>query len=164
MKTQKLTIKKIIVIASVVLLASCSKSPNTAVPNSDESINIPALNNYDKFVGGAQITFNEYDFDFGTVSKENKLHHTFYFVNSGDTPLIISDAKGSCGCTIPFFPKDPINPGQQEKIDIEIDPSGKKEGSLFKVAVRIESNADNKYVKLNLSGTPEVKAEETQAH
>lgn len=158
MTNQLFTSVKISVIASVLLLSSCSRTSNQAVENSEKEINIPVLNNHEKFVGGAQITFNEYDFDFGTVSKDNKLQHTFYFVNSGDAPLIISDAKGSCGCTIPFFPKDPINPGQQEKIDIEIDPSGKKEGKLFSVSVQVESNADNKYVKLNLSGTPEVKA------
>jgi hypothetical protein len=156
MKNYKLTFVKTLIVACILTITSCSKTTNKAVPNSEETINIPALNNFDKFVGGAQITFNEYDFDFGTVSKENKLHHTFYFVNSGDTPLIISDAKGSCGCTIPFFPKDPINPGQQEKIDIEIDPSGKKEGKIFKVGVSIQSNAENQYVILNLSGTPEV--------
>jgi hypothetical protein len=162
MKNYKITIGKVLVAACVLTLSSCSKNKNKAVPNSEETINIPALNNYEKFVGGAQIMFNEYNFDFGTVSKENKLHHTFYFVNSGDTPLIISDAKGSCGCTIPFFPKDPINPGRQEKIDVKIDPSSKKEGKVFKVAVRIESNADNKFVTLNLSGTPEIKTAATQ--
>lgn len=156
MKHYKLTIGKILVAACILTIASCSRTTDKAVPNSEEAINIPALNNYDKFVGGAQISFNEYDFDFGTISKESKLHHTFYFVNSGDTPLIISDAKGSCGCTIPFFPKDPINPGQQEKIDIEIDPSSKKEGKIFKVGVSIQSNAENQYVILNLSGTPEI--------
>ncbi|MFT6715715.1 MAG: hypothetical protein ACJA0Q_000343 [Saprospiraceae bacterium] len=161
MKNYILTLGNILFITCVITVTSCSRTSSQAVPNSEETINIPALNNYDKFAGGAQITFNEYDFDFGIVSKENKLHHTFYFVNSGDTPLIISDAKGSCGCTIPFFPKDPINPGEQEKIDITIDPSGKKEGQVFKVAVRIESNADNKFVKLNLSGTPELKTETT---
>lgn len=159
MNNYKLTIGKTLVAACILSFTFCSRTNNQSVANSEETINIPALNNYEKFVGGAQIMFNEYDFDFGTVSKENKLHHTFYFVNSGDSPLIISDAKGSCGCTIPFFPNEPINPGQQEKIDIEIDPSGKKEGKVFKVAVRIESNADNKFVKLNLSGTPEIKTE-----
>ena len=157
MKNYKTAIGKVLFLACTLTLASCSKTSNKAVDNSEEVINIPALNNYDKFVGGAQITFNEYDFNFGTVSKEGKIYHSFYFVNSGDTPLIINDAKGSCGCTIPFFPKDPIQPGQQDKIDVEIDPSGKKEGSLFSLGVRIESNAENKFVVLNLSGTPEVK-------
>jgi len=161
MKNYKNNIGKILVAACILTFSSCSKNTSKGVPNSEEAINISALNNYEKFVGGAQIMFSEYDFDFGTVSKENKLHHTFYFVNSGDTPLIINDAKGSCGCTVPFFPKSPINPGQQEKIDVTIDPSSKKEGKVFKVAVRIESNADNKFVTLNLSGTPEIKTAET---
>jgi hypothetical protein len=157
MKKYTSIILKTLILACITAVTSCNRTTENAVPNTEETINIPALNNYDKFQGGAQITFNEYEHDFGIVSKENKLKHTFYFVNSGDTPLIINDAKGSCGCTIPFFPKEPINPGQQEKIDIEIDPSGKNEGKLFTVAVQIESNADNRLVKLTLMGTPEVK-------
>jgi len=158
MKKYTSIILKTLVVVLVATSTSCDRTTTNAVPNSEETIAIPALRNYDKFEGGAQITFNEYEHDFGTVTKENKLKYTFYFVNSGDTPLIINDAKGSCGCTIPFFPKEPINPGQQEKIDIEIDPSGKNEGKLFRVAVQIESNAENKFVKLALMGTPEVKA------
>ena len=151
-----------LLIIFALLLASCSRTPNQELPAGEQEINIPILNNFEKHLGGAQIMFNEYDFDFGTISKKNKLHHTFYFVNSGDTPLIISDAKGSCGCTIPFFPKAPIAPGQQGKIEIEIDPTSKQDGKLFKVSVRIESNAENKFVKLTLAGTPEQKPAEVE--
>lgn len=139
----------------VAALISISCGSETRSTKSSDQI-VPALQNYEKHLGGAQILFDTYEHDFGNIEKGNKLKHTFYFINSGDAPLVVSNAKGSCGCTIPFFPDEPIQPGKQGQIDVEIDANNKKAGRRFSVTVRVESNAaaGNKVVKLKLSGTP----------
>lgn len=147
------TIKTILSLSIIALITSCGGS--SSHESGEASNTIPELANYEKTIGGAQITFNEYAHDFGSVTKENKLTHTFYYVNSGDAPLVITKAKGSCGCTIPFFSTTPLNPGEQEKIDIEIDPTNKMGGKLFEVTVRVESNAKTELVKLKLKGIPQ---------
>ena len=71
------------------------------------------------------IAFEETDFDFGTVNDGEKVKHTYKFKNTGNEPLIIASAKGSCGCTVPKWPSEPIAPGQSGVIDVEFDSKGK---------------------------------------
>ena len=52
--------------------------------------------------------------------------HSFIFKNEGDTPLIISNAKGSCGCTVPEWPRFPISPGDSNSIKVIFNSKGKK--------------------------------------
>ncbi|MFK7771004.1 MAG: DUF1573 domain-containing protein [Saprospiraceae bacterium] len=59
----------------------------------------------------AVIDFEEANFDFGVVESGEKISHVFKFKNIGEVPLIITSAKGSCKCTTPFYPEDPIWPG-----------------------------------------------------
>ena len=70
----------------------------------------PANPNFDPNAPSTTIAFTETDFDFGTINDGDQVQHTFEFTNSGDEPLIISNAKGSCGCTVPTWPKEPIAP------------------------------------------------------
>ena len=92
---------------------------------------------------GAKIEFLNKDntIDYGTVSKDsdNGLR-TFEFKNTGNEPLIISNAKGSCGCTVPEWPKEPIAPGAKGAIRVKYDT--KRPGPINK-SVTITSNAIN---------------------
>ena len=56
--------------------------------------------------------------DFGNVSVDSENKYSFEFINNGMEPLKISNARGSCGCTVPDWPKQPIMPGQKGKIDV----------------------------------------------
>ena len=60
---------------------------------------------------GAQISFDKETHDYGTIKNGANGTCTFEFKNTGNTPLILSNAKGSCGCTVPTWPKEPIAPG-----------------------------------------------------
>ena len=64
------------------------------------------------------IEFEESEFDFGTIDEGEKVSHTYKFTNTGSEPLIIKDAKGSCGCTVPTYPKEPIMPFESAQIEI----------------------------------------------
>ena len=73
------------------------------------------------------VQFEEMSFDFGTMAQGDVVHHTFAFTNTGSNPLIISDARGSCGCTIPTYPHEPIAPGATGKIEVQFNSAGKKD-------------------------------------
>ena len=71
------------------------------------------------------MTFDTEVFDFGTIKQGDKVQHDFKFTNSGHSDLVITDAKGSCGCTVPEYPKDPIKPGESGVIKVKFDSHGK---------------------------------------
>lgn len=72
-----------------------------------------------------QMSFNEKEFDFGTITQGEKVSHTFTFTNTGEADLLISDAKASCGCTVPEYPKEAVKPGKTGKLKVTFDSAGK---------------------------------------
>lgn len=97
------------------------------------------------------IAFEQTDFDFGTVMDGEKVKHTYKFKNTGNEPLIITSAKGSCGCTVPKWPSEPIPPGGSGQIDVEFD-SKCKPGKQTK-RVTVTANTVPAQTFLNISGT-----------
>ncbi len=73
----------------------------------------------------AVITFTEVEHDFGTITQGEKVTHAFKFKNTGSTNLLIISAQGSCGCTVPSYPKEPISPGKEANVDVVFDSDGK---------------------------------------
>jgi len=96
------------------------------------------------------IVFEETDFDFGAVDDGEKVRHTYKFKNTGNEPLIISSAKGSCGCTVPKFSSDPVAPGQTGVIDVEFDSKGKPGKQTKRVTVT--ANTVPAQTFLNITG------------
>lgn len=88
----------------------------------------------------SEITFDESEFHFGTVKAGEKVQYIFRFTNTGDEPLLLSNARGSCGCTVPSWPKEPIEPGETGAIVVEFDSKGKS-GPQTK-QVTITANTD----------------------
>lgn len=100
---------------------------------------------------GAAIEFEKDDHNYGDVPFEGNGTYSFKFTNTGSEPLMISDAKGSCGCTVPSWPRTPIAPGESSNIDVTYDT--KRVGPISK-SVTIMSNAVNTPVKvIRISGT-----------
>lgn len=76
-------------------------------------------------VGGYPImTFEELEHDFGTIKKGTPQETIFKFTNTGDAPLLITDAKSSCGCTVPERPEAPIAPGETGELVVKFNGSG----------------------------------------
>lgn len=73
----------------------------------------------------ARIDFDSKRFDFGEVQEGDIVEHTFTFVNTGRTPLLISDARSTCGCTVPDWPEEPIAPGEQGSIRVRFNTENK---------------------------------------
>lgn len=70
-------------------------------------------------VEGAGIVFESETIDYGTIPHNADGKREFVFTNNGNKPLIISNAQGSCGCTVPTYPKEPIMPGAKGVIGVK---------------------------------------------
>jgi hypothetical protein len=99
---------------------------------------------------GAIMTFTNDVFEFGTITQGAKVQHTFEFTNTGTEPLIITEAHGSCGCTVPEWPKEPIAKGKKGKIQVTFNSEGKL--NVQDKTITINSNAANSPVILHVKG------------
>lgn len=97
----------------------------------------------------AEIKFKEEVIDYGSISKGGDGLRVFHFTNTGDAPLIITDVKSSCGCTIPKKPSGPIAPGESSTIEVKYDTN--RVGPIRKT-VTVLSNASTSMVPLKITG------------
>jgi hypothetical protein len=106
------------------------------------------------------IAFDEEVFDYGDIMEGEKVTHVYNFTNTGEEPLIISNAKGSCGCTVPDWPREPIAPGKKGEIKVVFDSKGKGKvgGNPQSKRVTITANTDPANTYLTIKGS--VKREE----
>ncbi len=96
------------------------------------------------------LTFDTEEFEFGQISQGEKVQHIFRFTNTGDKPLVITNARGSCGCTVPEWPKAPIEPGGVGAIVVEFNSKGKI--GMQSKTVTITANTDPPQTLLRLKG------------
>ena len=102
-------------------------------------------------VGGAGMLFENETIDYGTIPHNADGKREFVFVNNGSKPLIITNATGSCGCTVPSFPKEPIAPGAKATIGVKY--ATDRVGAFTKT-VTVTSNAEGSESKvLTIKGT-----------
>jgi hypothetical protein len=72
-----------------------------------------------------ELTFEKQEHDFGTIKQGDKVTYEFKFKNTGQADLLISDAKGSCGCTVPEIPEKPLSPGETGFIKVQFNSEGR---------------------------------------
>lgn len=101
-------------------------------------------------VNVAKLLFEETSHEFGTVEAGEIVTHTFEFTNTGRVPLIISDARSTCGCTVPEWPKDLIPPGKKGKISVRFNTTNMR--NQQRKPVTITANTYPSKTKLYLSG------------
>ena len=132
---------------------SLATTETTADPNSPATDPASQAVNAEQVPTGptTSIAFEHTDFDFGVVDDGEKVKHTYKFKNTGNEPLIISSAKGSCGCTVPKWPTEPIAPGAEGVIDVEFDSKGKPGKQTKRVTVT--ANTVPAQTFLNITGT-----------
>ena len=93
----------------------------------------------------AVLTFEEDVYDFGSLPAAAKVDHYVKFTNTGKSPLIIRDAKGSCGCTVPVWPKEPIAPGATDSMKITYE-AGNQKGKQRKIVTLHTNTVKDKEV------------------
>ncbi len=105
-----------------------------------------------------QMVFSEEKHDFGKITQGEKVSYSFVFKNTGGSDLVISSALGSCGCTVPTFPKEPVKPGQEGKIDVVFDSEGKS--GLVEKTVTMTTNCNPSAKILTINATVNVPEED----
>ena len=103
------------------------------------------------------LLFEETEHDFGNIREGDKVTHVYKFRNTGEVPLIIQDAKPSCGCTAPDWTKTPIPPGEEGFVKAEFDSNGKP-GAQNKT-ITVTANTWPKTSKLSFKAMVAGKAE-----
>ncbi len=134
-----------------ILLAAvfaCSLGMVAMAHSAEETISRPASK--DQY---AEIQFDTLRVDLGTFSEaEPEQRCSFTFTNVGTAPLVINQAFASCGCTVPTYTKNAIQPGEKGTIDVTYNGKGKFPGHFSKT-VTVRSNAKTEIVRLTIEGT-----------
>jgi Protein of unknown function (DUF1573) len=100
------------------------------------------------------ITFDKKEHNFGKMKQGDQVECVFKVTNTGTEPLIIEEAHGSCGCTVPDYPKEPIPGGQTRDIKVKFNSAGKK-GSQSKT-VTLTANTEPLQSVLTIKAEVEV--------
>ena len=125
--------KYILLVAGAIIISSCNNiAKQSATEQTDAAI--ISVNAEEAPV----IKFKTDVYDFGKIQEGQKVSYDFEFVNEGKSPLIISDASATCGCTVPEVPKEPILPGKEGKIRVVFNSAGKS--GLQDKAVTVRAN------------------------
>ncbi len=97
------------------------------------------------------IEFDKVEYDFGTAKAGEKVKGTFKLTNKGTSKLIIFNAKGSCGCTVPEWPKEPIAPGATAEVKFTFNTQGRR-GKQTKT-ITLKTNTKEGSERLKIKGT-----------
>ena len=122
--------KKVLLSAfTLLVLAGCSNNQGTA-DNEPNQLDPAIVNNPASASGTPEdaklpaFEFEDTTFDFGTLHTGESITHEYRFKNTGKADLLIAEAHGSCGCTVPEYPKTPIAPGDEALIKVTFNSSG----------------------------------------
>ncbi len=94
------------------------------------------------------LRFTETSYDFGEINEGEIVEHVFTFTNTGDEPLMLSDAKGSCGCTVPKWPREAIAPGETASITVQFNSKNKKGKRNQRVTLTANTNPPQTFIYL----------------
>ncbi len=106
----------------------------------DSMANVTEQSEEERLKTVTSIKFDKEVYDFGECTEGDKVKKTIEFTNTGKLPLVINQAYGSCGCTVPTYDKEPVQPGKKGKLEIEFN-SEHKAGANTK-SVMIEANTN----------------------
>lgn len=134
----------VLAVLSVFVFTSCKE--NAADKVNEE--NVAAAAERDENAGKFPVmTFAETEYDFGTIDAGTNVEHRFKFTNTGEAPLVIVDAKSSCGCTVPEKPDGPIAPGDEGELLVKFNGSGKNQVSKT-VTITANTQAGKETLKI----------------
>jgi len=127
----------IVAVLSVFAFTSCKEKATDKVNEE----NVAAAADRDAKAGELPVmTFEETEWDFGSIEGGTAVEHIFKFTNTGTAPLVIVDAKSSCGCTVPEYTKAPVAAGESGELLVKFNGSGKNQVSK---TVTITANTAN---------------------
>ncbi|HYK76577.1 MAG TPA: DUF1573 domain-containing protein [Daejeonella sp.] len=117
--------KVIFPLVAIALFAACTNQKPTEQVVEDGPDHAAAITSVIDTANAPVFKFEKESYDFGQIAEGEQVNYSFVFKNIGKTPLIISDAAASCGCTVPEFSREPIAPNQEGKISVVFNSSGR---------------------------------------
>ncbi len=120
--------KKISILLTIVLgftLFSCDNPGDGKISTDVVDNTKTASGTYDASIG-PRFEFDETEHNFGNMIQGEKVSYSFHFANTGNSDLIITKVRSSCGCTASNYPKTAIKPGEESKIDVTFNSTHKK--------------------------------------
>jgi hypothetical protein len=136
--------------ASLATSASGMVSPVSGATDNGTG-NIPGTNTTENAVPTGPTTTIKYEqesFDFGVVNEGEVVTHVFKFKNTGTEPLTVTNAKASCGCTVPNWSKEPVAPGASGEIKVEFNSKGKPGNQSKRVTVTANTNPTDTFIEI----------------
>lgn len=150
--------KSILMLAVMAVFTFTSCKENAA--NKVKEENVEATSQTEKAADATPgqypvMTFDKTEHDFGKIAQGTNVEHLFTFTNTGKAPLVISDAKGSCGCTVPTFTKDPVAPGETGEMLVKFNGSGQNQRTI---SVNVTTNTQSGTERVTIKAFVEPKA------
>ena len=160
--------KKIVIICLAIVattFTSCQDSAAKKVTNSTTTAAPTTTSSAKTSTGGPVMTFDKVVHDFGTINEGDKVTTVFNFTNTGNKDLIIVDARGSCGCTVPQYPKNTaIAPGATGEITVSFDSSNKPGNQQKSVTLSANTASGREMLRIKSQVTPDpVKQQQSEA-
>jgi|JI61114C2RNA_FD_contig_51_1512707_length_1163_multi_3_in_0_out_0_2 hypothetical protein len=139
-------------LALVVFSTSCKQE---SIANKITDEDLTAIKAEQALAGKfAKVKLDKEVHDFGTIAEGQIVETEFIVTNTGESNLIISDAKGSCGCTVPQPPKEPIKPGDSAPIKVSFDSKGKPGAQEKTVTITTNTENGHEMFKIKANVTP----------
>ena len=148
--------KVILILAGVLALTFVSCKDNAAEKVKEENV-ADAADRDAKNTDFPVMSFDATDHDFGTINEGDVVEHTFTFTNTGKAPLVIVNAKGSCGCTVPEWTKEPVAPGATGSMLVKFNSNGKPNAQNKQVTITANTEAGKEVLKIKAMVTPKAK-------
>lgn len=144
-----------IILISLLTHNSCQESAAKKI-NSTSTVETTQVSSSKSATDGPVMTFNKTSHDFGTINEGDKVSTEFSFTNTGIEDLIIVDARGSCGCTVPKYPKNiAIKPGQSETIIVNFDSSNKPGMQQKSVTLSANTSSGREMLRIKANVIPD---------
>lgn len=144
------TLRILTFVSIVALLSSCGDDASSRVNQKNVAkVEQEAVKNANAPV----MTFEETKYDFGEMIEGDVLETVFKFKNTGKSPLIITNARASCGCTIPDYSREPIAVGEEGVIKVKFNSRGKhgKQNKRVTLTTNTDKGRELLYVLANVS-------------
>jgi hypothetical protein len=103
----------------------------------------------------AKIAFEQTSYDFGEITEGGVVKHTFSFKNVGKVPLVITDMQTTCGCTVPDWNRNPIQPNATSEVSVQFNSAGKV--GVQDKPIRVIANTFPSETVIKLTGTVKAK-------
>jgi len=109
------------------------------------------------------LEFDKKTHDFGTIDEGDVVEHTFTFTNNGKAPLVITNARGSCGCTVPSWTKEPVAPGETGEMLVKFNSRGKRNQQNKTVTITANTESGKETLQIKTFVNPSANAKNANA-